>query len=64
MERGTPVTPTGTGYPSSGTIVEGEPSARLVWSDDGFADVWWQGNRRGSGSKALFLIRGPGSGPA
>ena len=29
---------TGTRYPNSGTIVEIDPPARLVWSDDGFAD--------------------------
>ena len=29
---------TGTRYPNSGTILEVDPPARLVWSDDGFAD--------------------------
>jgi uncharacterized protein YndB with AHSA1/START domain len=29
---------TGARYPNSGTFVEVEPPARLVWSDDGFAD--------------------------
>lgn len=29
---------TGARYPNSGTILELEPPARLVWSDDGFAD--------------------------
>jgi uncharacterized protein YndB with AHSA1/START domain len=29
---------TGARYPNSGTIVEVDPPARLVWSDDGFAD--------------------------
>jgi uncharacterized protein YndB with AHSA1/START domain len=29
---------TGARYPNSGTILEVEPPARLVWSDDGFAD--------------------------
>lgn len=29
---------TGARYPSSGTILEVTPPARLVWSDDGFAD--------------------------
>jgi uncharacterized protein YndB with AHSA1/START domain len=29
---------TGTRYPNSGTFLEVEPPARLVWSDDGFAD--------------------------
>jgi uncharacterized protein YndB with AHSA1/START domain len=29
---------TGTRYPNSGTILELQPPARLVWSDDGFAD--------------------------
>ena len=29
---------TGARYPNSGTILEVEPPARLVWSDDGFPD--------------------------
>jgi uncharacterized protein YndB with AHSA1/START domain len=29
---------TGERYPNSGTFLEVEPPARLVWSDDGFAD--------------------------
>ena len=29
---------TGARYPNSGTFLEVEPPARLVWSDDGFAD--------------------------
>lgn len=29
---------TGARYPNSGTILEVDPPARLVWSDDGFAD--------------------------
>src|SRR3954469_26065610 len=29
---------TGARYPNSGTVVEVDPPARLVWSDDGFAD--------------------------
>ena len=29
---------TGARYPNSGTIIEVNPPARLVWSDDGFAD--------------------------
>jgi uncharacterized protein YndB with AHSA1/START domain len=29
---------TGSRYPNSGTFLEVEPPARLVWSDDGFAD--------------------------
>jgi uncharacterized protein YndB with AHSA1/START domain len=29
---------TGTRYPNSGTVVEVEPPARLVWADDGFSD--------------------------
>ncbi len=29
---------TGNRYPNSGTILELDPPARLVWSDDGFAD--------------------------
>jgi uncharacterized protein YndB with AHSA1/START domain len=29
---------TGARYPNSGTFVEVDPPARIVWSDDGFAD--------------------------
>jgi uncharacterized protein YndB with AHSA1/START domain len=29
---------TGSRYPNSGTFLEVDPPARLVWSDDGFAD--------------------------
>jgi uncharacterized protein YndB with AHSA1/START domain len=29
---------TGTVYPNSGTVVEVEPPARIVWADDGFPD--------------------------
>jgi uncharacterized protein YndB with AHSA1/START domain len=29
---------TGQRYPNSGTIVEVDPPARIVWSDDGFSD--------------------------
>jgi uncharacterized protein YndB with AHSA1/START domain len=29
---------TGARYPNRGTVVEVDPPARLVWSDDGFAD--------------------------
>ena len=29
---------TGQHYPNSGTVVEVEPPARIVWSDDGFPD--------------------------
>jgi uncharacterized protein YndB with AHSA1/START domain len=29
---------TGQRYPNSGTVVEVEPPARIVWSDDGFPD--------------------------
>src|ERR1700761_7940098 len=29
---------TGNRYPNSGTILELDPPARIVWSDDGFAD--------------------------
>ena len=29
---------TGARYPNSGTILEVDPPARLVWADDGFAD--------------------------
>jgi uncharacterized protein YndB with AHSA1/START domain len=43
---------TGARYPNSGTILEVEPPARLVWADDGFAD----GSGKGTATVTLTEV--------
>jgi uncharacterized protein YndB with AHSA1/START domain len=46
---------TGERYPNTGTIVEVEPPARIVWADDGFED-----DGRGKGTATVtFIEDGP-----
>src|SRR5579871_4962532 len=46
---------TGIRYPNSGTILEVEPPARLVWSDDGFPDGGGKAPRRSRSPKSTRL---------
>ena len=48
---------TGTVYPNSGTVLEIEPPARIVWADDGFPDR--TGNATATATASLRSTRRP-----